>query len=196
MSLLRAAPTNPILSTTRSAPLTSHPLVNGFLKEGADRRRNHDVVRAFAASELPAALCSARAREIAATAQRMVRQKDCLIPLPKENAVPILEDAPKPVIFSASIRLTDSTAAQVDQYAAFIHASADDVVEQALAYVFGKDRRLSGVPEVAEAQRITPTLGRAPWRWVNDASEQPARKPVSSASLPAQAPAIVAGSKA
>jgi len=34
---------------------------------------------------------------------------------------------------SASIRLTDTTAAQVDQYAAFIHASADDVVEQALA---------------------------------------------------------------
>ena len=30
---------------------------------------------------------------------------------------------------SASIRLTDSTATQVDQYAAFIRASADDVVE-------------------------------------------------------------------
>ena len=41
---------------------------------------------------------------------------------------------------SASIRLTDTTALQVDQYAAFIHASADDVVEQALAYVFSKDR--------------------------------------------------------
>ena len=41
---------------------------------------------------------------------------------------------------SASIRLTDAIAAQVDQYAAFIHASADDVVEQALTYVFGKDR--------------------------------------------------------
>ena len=32
---------------------------------------------------------------------------------------------------SASIRLTDTTATQVDQYAAFIRASADDVVEQA-----------------------------------------------------------------
>ena len=41
---------------------------------------------------------------------------------------------------SASIRLSDSTATQVDQYAAFIHASADDVVEQALTYVFAKDR--------------------------------------------------------
>ena len=41
---------------------------------------------------------------------------------------------------SASIRLTDTTATQVDQYAAFISACADDVVEQALAYVFSKDR--------------------------------------------------------
>jgi hypothetical protein len=39
---------------------------------------------------------------------------------------------------SASIKLTDSTAMQVDQYAAFIHALADDVVEQALAYVFSR----------------------------------------------------------
>ena len=41
---------------------------------------------------------------------------------------------------SASIRLTDSTATQTDQYAAFIRASADDVVEQALLFVFAKDR--------------------------------------------------------
>ena len=41
---------------------------------------------------------------------------------------------------SASIRLDEATAAQVDQYAAFIHASADDVVDKALNYVFSKDR--------------------------------------------------------
>jgi hypothetical protein len=41
---------------------------------------------------------------------------------------------------SASVRLDESTAAQVDQYAAFIHASADDVVDKALNYVFSKDR--------------------------------------------------------
>ena len=49
---------------------------------------------------------------------------------------------------SASIRLTDTTALQVDQYAAFIHASADDVVEQALAYVFSKDRDFQEFLEV------------------------------------------------
>lgn len=49
---------------------------------------------------------------------------------------------------SASIRLTDTTAMQVDQYAAFIHASADDVIEQALSYVFSKGPRLPGVPQI------------------------------------------------
>jgi len=61
---------------------------------------------------------------------------------------------------SASIRLTDTTAMQVDQYAAFIHASADDVVEQALAYVFSKDRDFQEFLRTPEAQRITPTLRR------------------------------------
>jgi hypothetical protein len=37
---------------------------------------------------------------------------------------------------SASIRLDEATATQVDQYAAFIHATADDVVDKALNYVF------------------------------------------------------------
>jgi hypothetical protein len=41
---------------------------------------------------------------------------------------------------SASIRLTDTTAILTDQYALFIHACADDVIEQALTYAFSKDR--------------------------------------------------------
>ena len=31
---------------------------------------------------------------------------------------------------SASVRLDEATAEQVDQYAAFVHASADDVVDK------------------------------------------------------------------
>ena len=96
---------------------------------------------------------------------------------------------------SASIRLTDSTAMQVDQYAAFIRASADDVVEQALSYVFSKDRDFQEFLKSPEAQRITPTL-RVRKPAANDAAEQPARKPVASASSPAQTPASAAGSKA
>lgn len=41
---------------------------------------------------------------------------------------------------TASIRLDEPTAALIDQYAAFLHASADEVVDKALCYVFSKDR--------------------------------------------------------
>lgn len=96
---------------------------------------------------------------------------------------------------SASIRLTDATAAQVDQYAAFIHASADEVVEQALTYIFGKDRDFQEFLKSPEAQRITPTL-RVRRATANDIAEQPARERPFSASSSAQTSAIVAGSKA
>ena len=59
---------------------------------------------------------------------------------------------------SASIRLTDTTALQLDQYAAFIRATADEVIDQALAYVFSKDRDFQEFLRTPEAQRITPTL--------------------------------------
>jgi Flp pilus assembly protein TadD len=96
---------------------------------------------------------------------------------------------------SASIRLTDTTALQLDQYAAFIHASADEVIDQALAYVFSKDRDFQEFLRTPEAQRITPTL-RVRRAVANDAVEPSAKKPVSAASSAANAPAIVAGSKA
>ena len=59
---------------------------------------------------------------------------------------------------SAYIRLTDTVANQVDQYAAFIHASADDVVEQALAYVFSKDRDFQDFLRSPEARQVASTL--------------------------------------
>ncbi len=96
---------------------------------------------------------------------------------------------------SASIRLTDTTALQLDQYAAFIHASADEVMEQALAYVFSKDRDFQEFIKSPEARRIPPTL-RVRRAAANDAGEPPARKPVSAASSAANTPAIASGSKA
>ncbi len=59
---------------------------------------------------------------------------------------------------SASVRLGESTAAQVDQYAAFIHACADDVIEQALTYVFSKDRDFQEFLKAPQSQNVTPTL--------------------------------------
>jgi hypothetical protein len=96
---------------------------------------------------------------------------------------------------SASIRLTDTTASQVDQYAAFIHASADDVVEQALSYVFSKDRDFQEFLKSPEAQRITPTL-RVRRGAASDAPEPPAKKPASGVQSPVQTPAVVTGLKA
>ncbi len=96
---------------------------------------------------------------------------------------------------SASIRLTDTTAMQVDQYAAFIHATADEVVEQALAYVFSKDRDFQEFLKSSEAQKITPTLRvrRVP---VSESAEQPQKRPAGAATNGGNSAAIVARSRA
>ena len=96
---------------------------------------------------------------------------------------------------SASVRLTDSTAMQVDQYAAFIRASADDVVEQALAYVFSKDRDFQEFLKTPQAKQAASTLRirRGPG---NDAAEPPAKKPASGVQSPVQPSTVVAGLKA
>jgi hypothetical protein len=96
---------------------------------------------------------------------------------------------------SASIRLTETTATQVDQYAAFIHASADDVVEQALGYVFSKDRDFQDFLKSPEARQVAATLRirKAP---VPEAVEPSARKPAHSVPSSSQTPTSVAGMKA
>ena len=96
---------------------------------------------------------------------------------------------------SASIRLTDSTALLVDQYAAFIKAPANSVVEEALKHVFAKDRDFQEYLKSPEARRITPTL-RVRRASANDRAEALTKKPVSAASSASQTPAVVAGSRA
>ena len=59
---------------------------------------------------------------------------------------------------TATIRLKETTAAQIDQYAAFLHASADDVVDKALSYVFSKDREFQEYLKLANATRIPSSL--------------------------------------
>ena len=78
---------------------------------------------------------------------------------------------------SASIRLTDTTATQVDQYAAFIRACADDVVEQALAYVFSKDLDFQDFLKTPEARKVVSTLRirKVP---AAEASQPPDQKPI------------------
>ena len=96
---------------------------------------------------------------------------------------------------SASIRLTDTTATQVDQYAAFIRACADDVVEQALAYVFSKDRDFQDFLKTPDARQVAATLRirKAP---APEASERPVKKPAIGLQSPVHTVGAVAGSKA
>jgi hypothetical protein len=59
---------------------------------------------------------------------------------------------------NASVRFDETTADLVDQYAAFIHATADDVVTKALNYVFAKDRDFQDYLKSSDARHVTPTL--------------------------------------
>lgn len=59
---------------------------------------------------------------------------------------------------SATVRLDAATAAQIDQYAAFLRASADEVVDKALGYVFSKDREFQDFLRSPEAGQIHPSL--------------------------------------
>ena len=79
---------------------------------------------------------------------------------------------------SASVRLDEVTATQVDQYAAFIHASADDVVDKALNYVFSKDRDFQDFLKTPQSNNVTSTL-RIRKAVVNEPPEQTAKKPVT-----------------
>ncbi len=65
---------------------------------------------------------------------------------------------------SATIRLDKAVAQQVDQYAAFIHAQADDVIEKALHYVFSKDREFQEFLKTEAARRIPQSLRCRPVR--------------------------------
>jgi hypothetical protein len=68
-------------------------------------------------------------------------------------------------------------------------------VEQALAYVFSKDRDFQEFLKSAEARKITPTLRvrRTP---MVEPTEEPPKKPASSAANGSTPPTSVAGSKA
>jgi hypothetical protein len=77
---------------------------------------------------------------------------------------------------TASIRLDESTAELIDQYAAFLHASADEVVNKALAYVFSKDRDFQEFLKTPQAARAAQSL-RIRHAPLNGNSVEPSVKP-------------------
>jgi hypothetical protein len=80
---------------------------------------------------------------------------------------------------NASVRFDETTAALVDQYAAFIHATADDVVNKALHYVFAKDRDFQDYLKSSDARRVTPTLRIRRAGVIADTRSKPAPKAVA-----------------
>ena len=74
---------------------------------------------------------------------------------------------------SATIRLDAATATLIDQYATFVHASADDVVDKALNYVFAKDREFHEYLKTTQSGNVVPTL-RVRRSGNGEASEPPA----------------------
>ena len=80
---------------------------------------------------------------------------------------------------SASVRLDEFTAAQVDQYVAFLRAS-DDVVDKALTYVFSKERDFQEFLKTPQAKQAASALRvrKAP-STSNGAAEQLPTKPTS-----------------
>jgi hypothetical protein len=78
----------------------------------------------------------------------------------------------------ASVRLDEVTATQVDQYAAFIQASADDVVDKALNYVFSKDRDFQDFLKTPQAKQVASTL-RVRKGPSNGGAEEPTKKLVA-----------------
>jgi hypothetical protein len=59
---------------------------------------------------------------------------------------------------TASIRLEETTAILIDQYAAFLHATADEVVDKALCYVFAKDRDFQDFLRTSKAAHAPESL--------------------------------------
>jgi hypothetical protein len=96
---------------------------------------------------------------------------------------------------SASIRLSDTTATLVDQYAAFIRACADDVVEQALTYVFAKDRDFQEFLRTPQAKQAASTLRIRKVPAV-EVAKPSAMKPANGATNGTQPSAVAAGLKA
>ena len=78
---------------------------------------------------------------------------------------------------SATIRVDETTAEQIDQYAAFLHASANEVVDKALAYVFAKDRDFQEFLRTPEAASVAQSL-RIRRTQQNGAASEAVQQPV------------------
>jgi hypothetical protein len=71
--------------------------------------------------------------------------------------MPLLE-VQKITHVTATITIEQPLAVFVDKYAAFIHATADEVVNKALEYVFARDKEFQRFLASDEATSVPPSL--------------------------------------
>lgn len=71
--------------------------------------------------------------------------------------MPLLEIV-KPARFKASIRLDETPPDRSISTQQFFHASVDDVVDEALAYAFAKDRDFQELLRTSQAAHVSPSL--------------------------------------
>lgn len=72
--------------------------------------------------------------------------------------MPLLEIAQTRRYVSAMIRIEDTTAQRIDQYAAFMKTTADEVIDKALAYVFAKDKDFQEFLESPQSAHVRHSL--------------------------------------
>lgn len=72
--------------------------------------------------------------------------------------MPLLEIAQNRRYVSAMVRLEETTAQRINQYAGFMNTTADEVVDKALAYVFARDKDFQEWLQKPEAGRVQQLL--------------------------------------
>lgn len=103
-----------------------------------------------------------------------IRELFQIYPHPRRSVVPLLDVAQTRHYVSATVRIEDATARQIDQYAAFMKTSADEVVDKALAYVFAKDKDFQEFLETPEAARVQSSLRVRTSAGANGSAPEPA----------------------
>jgi hypothetical protein len=86
---------------------------------------------------------------------------------------------------SASVRFEESVVLQINQYAAFIKASPDEVVNKGIAYLFSKDRDFIEFQKSPESRQVPSVLRvrKAPVVEAADTSKKPVT-PVAAVATP------------
>lgn len=129
-----------------------------WLHDGAPVPDVITVLEAHHRFKVSRADCRALAVNALWAAQAFARAIPTSIQIQRSPHMPLLEIAQTRHFVSAMIRIEDGTALRIDQYAAFMKTTADEVVDKALAYVFAKDKDFQEFLESPQSKRVPRSL--------------------------------------